>query len=238
VQSDYGWHIFRLEGKRPISPFSQLKSQLEERIMADERGLLAEESMLSRIRTECGLLTYPENISVLASLMDSSVYSGNWNAAIAGDLIEPVFTISNRDYTQRELADYIVQTKRYRKNEQLKDIVNRKCTELINKELISFEKNQLEKKHPEFKYLLEEYHDGILLFNIMDSMVWSRAVSDTAGLRAFYMQHTNSYMWQERADVSVYILQDESYLKATRKHAKKRTALDWSVTDMMKAVCE
>lgn len=238
LQSDYGWHIFRMEAKRPIAPFAQVKSQLEERIMADERGKMTEAAMINRIKKESGLLVYPQNISGLASLMDSSVYGGNWNVATAGDLIEPVFTIGNREYTQKQLADFIVQTNRYRTSEPLEDLVERKCTELVNQELLGYEKGQLETKYPEFKYLMEEYHDGILLFNIMDSMVWSKAVSDTAGLRAFYDSHRNDYQWKERADISRYTLQDETYLKLTRKLAKKRADMSWSAAEMRKAICK
>jgi peptidyl-prolyl cis-trans isomerase SurA len=238
VQSDYGWHIFRLEGKRPITSFNQLKSQLEERILADERGKLAEESFISGIKKEYGFILYPENISALTSLMDSSVYSGNWNVAIAGDLIEPVFTISKTEYTQKNLADYIVQIKRYRPGESLSDIVKKKCAELINKELITYEKGRLEEKYPAFKNLMGEYHDGILLFNIMDDRVWNKAVSDTTGLRAFHSQHTKDYLWQERADVSVYSLNDESYLKLTQKLAKKRIKKNWSAAEMSKMICK
>jgi peptidyl-prolyl cis-trans isomerase SurA len=237
VQSDYGWHIFKVEGRRPIAPFEQVKSQLEERIMADERGKMSDAAMISRIKKESGLVVYPQNISGLASVMDSSVYRGNWNVAIAGDLIEPVFAIGAREYTQKQLADYIVQTKRYRNSEPLGALVERKSNEMINQELLAFEKGQLETKYPEFKYLMEEYHDGILLFNIMDSMVWSKAVSDTSGLRTFYHMHRNDYQWKERAEISLYTLSDQTYLKATRKLARKRDDMNWSAADMRKAVC-
>jgi peptidyl-prolyl cis-trans isomerase SurA len=238
VQSDYGWHIFRLDGKRPVASFNQMKSQLEQRIMADERGKISSESFLNALIKEYGLKQYPENISVLATLMDSSVYSGNWNSAIAGDLIEPVFTIDKREFTQNDLARYIVQTKQYRQNETLSDIVNRKCKELINKELIAFEKENLEKKYPEFRYLMEEYHDGILLFNIMDVMVWNKAISDTSGLRIYFDQHREDYRWKERADVSVYSLHDGSRLKLTRKLAGKRAKVNWPAAEMIKMICK
>lgn len=237
LQSDFGWHIFKLEGKRSVAPFNQMKNQLEQRIMADERGKLSSESFLASVKKEYDFLYYPENVSVLATFMDSSVYSGNWNPEIAGDLIDPVFSISAREYTQRDLADYILQTKPYRRNETLSGIVDRKCKELINRELIAFEKRQLETKYPEFRYLMEEYHDGILLFNIMDNKVWNKAISDTGGLRTFFAQHANDYMWKERADVSVYSLKDESRVKLIRKLAKKRAQMNWTSADMVKMIC-
>ncbi len=237
VQSDYGWHIFQLQEKRPIASFDQLKSQLEERIMMDERGKRTEESFYTNVQKECGFVSYPENSSLIAGLMDSSLYSGNWNPAMAGDLIEPIFTINNKDYTQKDLVDYIIKTKHYNKKDSYADIVNSKCNALIHKALLEYEKDQLERKYPAFKYLMEEYHDGILLFNIMDKNVWSKAVSDTIGLRAFYAQHTNDYQWQERADVSIYTFKDAAYLKLATKLGKKRAKENWPASEFVKKIC-
>lgn len=237
VQSDYGWHIFRLEGKRQIAPFDELKKQLEERIMADERGRQIERSFISRLKSDYGFIDYPENIITLASLIDSSVYSGSWNTAVAGDLIEPVFTINNREYSQKDLADFVSQTKHYRQSESITSIVGKKCDELISKELIALEKSRLEEKYPEFRFLMEEYHDGILLFNIMDDRIWNKAVHDTTGLMEYHANHRMDYLWKERADVSVYTLRDESYQKITRKLARKRMEQKWPAAEMVKMVC-
>lgn len=56
---------------------------------------------------------------------------------------------------------------------------------------------------------MEEYRDGILLFDLMDKEVWSKAVKDTTGLEAFYEAHKNNYMWGERADATVYTINKE-----------------------------
>ena len=70
---------------------------------------------------------------------------------------------------------------------------------------------------------MEEYHDGILLFNIMDNKVWSKAVKDTAGLRSYYEQHANDYRWKERADVSVYTLKDAGIAQINHKTGKEKS---------------
>ena len=70
---------------------------------------------------------------------------------------------------------------------------------------------------------MEEYHDGILLFNIMDRNVWNKAINDTAGLKAFYRQHEMEYVWNERADISLYTVRDPKYLIPAIKYAKRRT---------------
>ena len=51
--------------------------------------------------------------------------------------------------------------------------------------------------------LVQEYHDGILLFDLTDKNVWSKAVKDTAGLAAFYASNPGKYMWDKRFYASV-----------------------------------
>lgn len=237
VQSDYGWHIFQLLGKRPLASFDQIKPQIEERIMADERGKKTEEAFFTTLMKEYKVTIYPENIADIADMLDSTIYSGEWKPGMVTELIEPVFAIDNRDYSQKELVDFILKVKRYNNKFGFKDIVNSKCDELLRKSLLEHEKQQLEKKYPNFRYLMEEYHDGILLFNIMDRNVWSKAVIDTAGLKAFYRKHEKEYMWNERADISLYTIRDPQYLKPAVKYARKRTMVFCTIPEYLKNVC-
>ncbi len=237
LQSDYGWHIFQLQGKRPVAPFEQMKSQLEERIMQDERGRIAERAKIAEIKKESGFISYPENIGELSKVIDTLVYTGNWNPGTADNMIEPVFRIGDRDYLQRELAEYIAQTRRYRREDMLDRIVQNKCDEYANRELMAFEKASLEEKYPEFRYLMEEYHDGILLFNITDNMVWSKAVRDSTGLEDYFRTHQDEYRWKERADVSVYSLKDESKLNQLIRLARERSSKKWTPADFTSQLC-
>jgi len=76
--------------------------------------------------------------------------------------------------------------------------------EFVDESVINFEDANLESKYPEFRNLLKEYRDGILLFDLTDQKVWSKAVKDTSGLKAFYEKNKNNYLWDERAEVTTY----------------------------------
>jgi len=72
--------------------------------------------------------------------------------------------------------------------------------------------SNLEKTYPEFDLLMKEYRDGILLFELTDEKVWSKAIKDTTGLKEFYNKNKNNYMWDERLDASVYTVRDPEIL--------------------------
>ena len=69
---------------------------------------------------------------------------------------------------------------------------------------IFYENANLEKNYPNFKALMQEYHDGILLFELSDQKVWKKATSDTLGLDAFYEAYKMGNMWPDRAEAQIY----------------------------------
>ena len=70
--------------------------------------------------------------------------------------------------------------------------------------ILQYEESILPTKYPEYRALLKEYHDGIILYEIMQDRVWNKAVKDTAGLRAYFMANQTKYTWQKRLDATVY----------------------------------
>ncbi len=85
--------------------------------------------------------------------------------------------------------------------------------DFVNESAIAYEDSMLEEKHPDFAMLMREYRDGILLFDLMDQKVWSKAVKDTTGLKAFHAENESNYMWGERLNVTLYTITDERELE-------------------------
>jgi peptidyl-prolyl cis-trans isomerase SurA len=90
----------------------------------------------------------------------------------------------------------------------------------VEESIVNFEDAQLEKKYVDFRNLLREYRDGILLFDLTDQKVWSKAVKDTSGLKDFYEKNKNNYLWAERAEVSTFKCLNEKVAKDVRKQIK------------------
>ena len=57
---------------------------------------------------------------------------------------------------------------------------------------------------PAYKALVNEYHDGILLYEVMSDKVWNKAVKDTSGLRAYFNANRAAYLWPARLDATIY----------------------------------
>jgi peptidyl-prolyl cis-trans isomerase SurA len=96
----------------------------------------------------------------------------------------------------------------------------------VTKSIMDYEDSKLEEKYPEFKALMNEYRDGILLFDLTDEKVWSKAVKDTTGLEAYYEANKDQFMWEERAEYEVYTVDDEETGKKVEKLLNKGKSME------------
>ena len=92
----------------------------------------------------------------------------------------------------------------------------------VKKGVLAYEESLLDSKYPEYKALVQEYHDGIILYEVMSDKVWNKAVKDTTGLKAFYEIQKTKYMWPDRLNATVYICGSAEVSEKVYKMLKKK----------------
>ena len=126
-----------------------------------------------------------------------------------------LFSLNGKKYSDRNFAAYIEENQKRTKNSDLKTFVNNYFKDFVYTTLSETEITNLEKTKPAFSYLLKEYHDGMLLFDLMKKEIWDKASEDTIGLKKYYNSNYDSlYSKQINYNISVF-----KYQKA--KDAKK-----------------
>jgi peptidyl-prolyl cis-trans isomerase SurA len=93
----------------------------------------------------------------------------------------------------------------------------------VNASLLSYEEANLESKYLDFKMLMREYREGILLFSRMDAKVWSKAVEDTAGLRTYFNQNNAKYRWETRVKATIFNVKDTATLSKVKQLLNEKT---------------
>jgi peptidyl-prolyl cis-trans isomerase SurA len=200
--TSFGWHFIKLVGKKPVGTFEEEEFNLTSRLEKDMRNSLSEEAVLNRIKAEYGFKEYPKAKEALYATLDSTLLKGEWTVDKATGLDKTVFSLGDKKFTQQDFAGYIAAKQNKRIADKLA-FYNDAYASYVKESCIAYEDNRLEQKYPEFRMLVDEYHDGILLFDLTDQKVWSKAVKDTLGLREYYSAYPGKYMWDKRLYASV-----------------------------------
>jgi peptidyl-prolyl cis-trans isomerase SurA len=117
-----------------------------------------------------------------------------------------IFSLDNKNYTAKDFSFYLEANQRnFRKfANNSSDVADKGLANWMDKICNDIAEDKLDKKYPEFKALMSEYTDGIILFDITDKNVWSKAVNDTTGLKEYYNSHKEKYMWGKRLQANIY----------------------------------
>lgn len=226
VQTDYGFHIIKRLELTPLKPFEELKKELENRVNRDERSKLTQSSFVQKLKKEYGFKDLSKkSMKWFDSNLDSSYYKGQWDASkLTTD--KPMFQLDGNTYTQKQFADYLKANYREGNKYPLNGVGRALFAAWTDETALELEKSKLLTKYPEYKALMNEYHDGILLYEVMSDKVWNKAMSDTSGLEAFYEANKDNYMWGERVDAVVYETVSADVAKQVNDLVKKGIASD------------
>jgi peptidyl-prolyl cis-trans isomerase SurA len=221
MQTIYGWHIIKLIDRKGIAPLDSIKPELKAKITKDSRSDKSKEAMVSKIKKEYNFNEDKNALADFYKVVNDSISLGKWKVEKAKGLNKTMFTLGDKSYNQQDFAKYLSTQQISRTKEDSFVYVNKMYKKYIEETTINYEDSKLEAKYPEFKSLMKEYRDGILLFEHTDEKVWSKAVKDTVGLQSFYEKNKNNYMWDERLDASIYTCANAKIAKTTRNLVKK-----------------
>ncbi len=223
--TNYGWHIIKRVGYKPLETFDDVERQLRKKVSRDTRADVTRSSFLNKLKKEYGFTLDTKRVSNLESVVqgiDSVFYQGHPIENVKkSELGKVLFSIQKNNTTVSDFIDFTKSQKAKglasSPTERLKKLIDA----MIEQELLAFEDSRLEYKHNEFRMLIEEYHDGILLFELTDELVWSKAVRDTTGLEKYHEENNDLFMWEERLKLGIYTCEDEGVSKTVKKALKK-----------------
>jgi len=221
LKTNYGYHIIKLLEVEPIKKFDEVKHDIKSKISNSARTSRSRDAIIATLLKEYNAEINDDNVKAMYKLVTDSIFEGTWNLDEDTDLSAVILTFADQKYTQKDFADYLMKFNRKQNPQNLESFVDQSFKMFTNKMVIMYEESILEEKYPAFKYLIKEYHDGILLFELTDKTVWSKAITDTTGLEKFYEENKDNYMWDYRYDVRKYECKDAKTAKKLEKYLKK-----------------
>ena len=213
--------IIKLIDRREIGTFEELLPDLQEKANRGDRMQYQTDKYVEKLKAENGYRDYREGLEKIYAAADSSLLMGKWDGAKLENDPTPLVQIGERTLTTGEFVGYILEKQRRGKSRDIHLYVDQLYADFTKEQIIGYEDSILSEKYPEFGYIYDEYHDGILLFDIMDQKVWSKAVSDTLGLTSFYESHKTDYMWGPRYEAMLISCTEDADLAGITKAHKK-----------------
>jgi peptidyl-prolyl cis-trans isomerase SurA len=211
IQTKFGWHIIKLIEKKPLQTFDELKESLKKQVEKDQRADYAKLSFVANLKKEYNFTEHKDALNELLNAIDSNFVKGLWTAESVSKMNKPVITLTDNKWVpatknilQSELATGLERSQRKNLAKDKETMFNNIYKQFVEAQLFFFEEERLSAKYPAFRDLMNEYNDGILLFELTDQKVWTKAVKDTIGLATFYQTVKQNYMSNEKAKVTSY----------------------------------
>ena len=221
--TEFGWHIVILNERKVIGTLEEETEQIKRRIEKGARNLLTELALLKKLKID---YSFTENQYV--SFRKNSVKQTlNLDKLIKGSLTKEdikilttdgreLFTIDGISYIQSDFKEFILE---YQDVNLDFDMM---YSRFVDFSCLIYKESKLEEEEPEYKRLLNEFRDGILLFDLTSKMVWTKSMEDTVGLKSYFENNSDNYWWEQRVEANLYTCANKKVaLKLKRQLWKK-----------------
>jgi len=195
--TQFGYHIVKLLGTKPLESFDEKRKDIETRLSTGGYFVPLHQRGIDNMKKEFGFQKNDAAYQLLFSKAGTVYPTDSLFFTSFDDPNMILFTIGDTKYFMGQFIDYL------KKNGSRS--VFALSTDLVNDRLQGFEYNSLneakdkslENRYPDFRNLIQEYRDGILMFDISNQEVWGKASEDTVGLAGYFAQNKQNYTWDE-----------------------------------------
>jgi len=217
-KTSYGWHIVKLYNKTPLASYEQLKSDLEQQVKRDSRSKLISSAMSKKLRQNYKV---PEAAVVLPNFLeffDEEFFKNTWTLSESFEGSKQFVVIGNKQLVYSDFYNYLNNSKRGLKVRQsVTDFVTTQYENFVNSEVLKYHEENLEFVNVDFANILNEYREGLLLFDLMEDKVWNAVKSDTAALHAFYESNKKDYLNPEKVKAILVTSPKKEFIKKAKK---------------------
>ena len=222
-QSKYGWHIVKLIDKFPAKPLEEVKLELENKVGKDDRSRLIANSLTETLRKKYNIKRDNKLYKSVAKAVTDDFYEDKWSLPVITTPYDgKLFAINEKIISGTDFLNYIKEEQKANsKIKPINKLVDNVYEKFVDEKLNSYYSDNLESEFPDFAAIIEEYRDGLLLFDLMEKEIWDKSKTDTIGLKSFYESRKMDYMWKNRLDVIIASSTNNEVIKQAQKLLKQ-----------------
>ena len=221
VETSIGWHVIQLIEKKPLASFEELQSELKKKVKRDTRSRVGATRFMKRLKSEYDFAIDERWLGRTMNLVDKNAFgTGTWEIpTLSSDRV--VATFANEKIYQSEVLEFWAKNQNQSSEAVRVEFLRVLFNAYSNDRMIAYEDGQLESKHADFRNLVREYKEGILLFDLTQEAVWNKAAQDSAGIANHYELIKEDYRWEDRVQATYWVTTDEKLAKKIAKWTAK-----------------
>jgi peptidyl-prolyl cis-trans isomerase SurA len=225
-QTAFGWHIMKVTEVTSPPNLEANRNDLKKRIERDTRSQISRQALIQKIKKENHYMLNTGNYTKFKAKLTDSFAKGTWTSKDYKDSLDfkwELFSLKDAKgkvllkKTIQDFVSYYERSKRPQGKVSVEQAAEATLNNMLNETLLQFEEDRLPLVNDDYRFLLKEYRDGILLFSLMEMKVWKKAMGDTVGLKEFYTKNKEKYKANDMVDVREFSSADENAIQEAQR---------------------
>ncbi len=214
VKTQFGYHIIKVTDVKDYPPLAEQRQELRE-IFQKTTYQQEYKNFIDSLKNEFNYSKNESGIDYVLQHSDSAKFNIAYDESKLRDAAKDtvLFSINNNGVILDSLMMNVKSDNQLQNSDinekTLGDAIDKYSTELLleNKALV------LDRQDPEFANLMQDYRNGIYIFNLQENEVWNKIDIDSVALKNFYNKTKEDYRWDERVDLSEIFARNEAAIK-------------------------
>ena len=193
IETKYGWHIIKFYSKKNVQKFDEIKYELLNKLKKSSRFSIVSDSFYDFLMNRYGLNYQNNNLDYFISILDPSYFKGEWSIPESIDEEKTLIKILDKNLKFIDFATFLEDNQRKTSITPYQKLISDQYKSFIKYNALEVYKNNLESENSDYKFVIKEYREGLLLFNLMQDKIWTVRDSDSTKLKMFFSENKNKY---------------------------------------------
>ena len=218
IETSYGWHIIEVTGHRPMKSRQEMEGALKGILMNSEKGHIPQQRFMEKMTKKYNGKIIDKNLDQIKEMIVKN--PGGYDSTMIATLSAmnlPIAHVNSKDFPVSAAMVNIAQTASTDAQNAIA-LLRSAAKALIENEVRQQARIDLVNSNPDYRNLINEYSDGILLFDISQDKVWQKASQDREGLENYFRRNKAKYAFDEPRYKAVIVFTTSDSLETEVKN--------------------
>ena len=217
VQTSIGWHVIQLIEKKPIGALESMEKELTRKVKRDSRNAIGAKRFVKQLKQDYNFKIDEKGYAYALKLVNLDAFENHTWEIPTRYQNRTVATFADEKITVSQVLPFWAQNQQAEVGGKGAEFLRLQFNTFCNDKVVAYEDSRLEQKYADFRNLVREYREGILLFDLTQDEVWDKAAKDSAGIALEYERIKENYRWDDRITYNYWVCEEAKDAKRIAK---------------------